>query len=318
MPKPPRFSAALLFLSGTLALVSTACSNSPFNGPAVSAEQVSVSSASSTPVSEAMASPAALPASNNSTPAVAASSANQPASSPEPDPYRLALERANSAFNIGQSAQSQDDWRLVASRWQQAIQLMQSVPTSNPNQSLSRSKVTEYQRNLAYAQQQANRSTALPNPDGVLILPQSVPQPVAPPRSNRVVPPQPASNSRRVYRAQILRRAGGTPIIAVTFNGSQTHEMIVDTGASGTLITQQMAIALRVVPVGAARVATASARDVQFPLGYVSSVQVDGAIAQNLLVAVAGPELDVGLLGHDFFGNYDVTIGRDVVEFRER
>jgi hypothetical protein len=32
-------------------------------------------------------------------------------------------------------------------------------------------------------------------------------------------------------------------------------------------------------------------------------------------VAIAGEELETGLLGHDFFGNYDVTIRRDVIEF---
>ncbi len=94
--------------------------------------------------------------------------------------------------------------------------------------------------------------------------------------------------------------------------------MIVDTGASGTLITEGMAQALGVTPVAATRVDTASERGVLVPLGYVTSMEVNGAVAQNVLVAIAGPQLGTGLLGHDFFGNYDVTIRETEVEFRER
>jgi predicted aspartyl protease len=94
--------------------------------------------------------------------------------------------------------------------------------------------------------------------------------------------------------------------------------MIVDTGASGTVITRQMATSLNVVPVAEAAVDTASERAVVFPLGYVNTIQVGGVIANHVLVGVAGPELGVGLLGHDFFGSYDITIREDQVEFRER
>lgn len=107
-------------------------------------------------------------------------------------------------------------------------------------------------------------------------------------------------------------------MVRVTFNGSQPFDMILDTGASGTLITRRMAAALGVVPVSQAIVDTASEQNVAFPLGYVQSIEVGGATAQNVLVAIAGPELDVGLLGHDFFGNYDLVIKADRVEFRER
>jgi predicted aspartyl protease len=119
-----------------------------------------------------------------------------------------------------------------------------------------------------------------------------------------------------VFTANIKRRVGGTPVIEVTFNGNQTFDMIVDTGASGTVITQKMAQAMRVVTVGKAKANTASAKLVEFPIGYVDSMEVDGAKVNRVPVAIAGLELETGLLGHDFFGNYDVTIKRDVVEFR--
>ncbi len=56
-------------------------------------------------------------------------------------------------------------------------------------------------------------------------------------------------------------------------------EMIVDTGASGTMITRSMAAALGVVPVKTIEVDTASSVGVKFPVGYVQSIAVDGAVA---------------------------------------
>jgi predicted aspartyl protease len=107
-------------------------------------------------------------------------------------------------------------------------------------------------------------------------------------------------------------------VIAVTFNGNQTYEMILDTGASGTLITSAMASSLGIRSVGQTSVDTASAQGVSFSLGYVDSMDVGGAVAHNVLVAMGGPELSLGLLGHDFFGNYDIVIRETEVEFRER
>jgi aspartyl protease family protein len=56
---------------------------------------------------------------------------------------------------------------------------------------------------------------------------------------------------------------------------------------------------------------------VEFDVGLVQSINVAGAVTDNVAVAIA-PALDIGLLGQDFFGQYDVTIKEDVVEFRER
>jgi predicted aspartyl protease len=237
---------------------------------------------------------------------------------------------------MSQSAQSKDDWRLVASRWQQAIELMRSVPRSNQNYGQAQRKLTQYQRNLTVAQRQSNRSTAPRNPDGVVTLPPEFLPPRAVPRPVNPAPVRPsarpiaavpqknpalansADRSQGTFFAPIIRRAGNTPVIRVTFNGSKQFDMILDTGASGTLITHRMASALGVVPVAETFVDTASQRNVSFPLGYVRSINVGGAVAQNVLVAIAGSDLTLGLLGHDFFGNYDITIRENEVEFRER
>ncbi|ERT04887.1 aspartyl protease family protein [Lyngbya aestuarii BL J] len=126
-----------------------------------------------------------------------------------------------------------------------------------------------------------------------------------------------ASGTPGVYSAQIIRRQGGIPVIQVVFNENQTFEMLVDTGASGTAITPVMAELLGVIPTAKATADTPSQKNAEFDIGLVESVSVGGATMPNLPVAIA-PALDLGLLGQDFFGRYDVTIKKDVIEFRER
>lgn len=138
--------------------------------------------------------------------------------------------------------------------------------------------------------------------------------PGAKPPANQ--PAKPRGNPQ-VFQAKIKRRAGGTPVIDVVFNGNKTFEMIVDTGASGTLISQRMATALGVRPVRTIRAGIADGSVVEFPIGVVRSIRVGGAVIQNVEVAIA-KQMPIGLLGHDFFGNYDVKIKKDVVEFYVR
>jgi predicted aspartyl protease len=337
IPMPVRASAnftraSFIPLAGCLALIA-ACQRG--NGGSATLpttiasplDQVTSSPVVGTPISDSTAAPFA-----------------NPASQPAPDLYVQAIDRAKRAFALSQSAQSKDDWQLVTERWQQATRLMAAIPQSDPHWIQAQKKLGEYRRDLAFAQQQANRSTVMANPDGIIVFaPQtgygrsnhaqseqtsevpaasrSSPSPAAPavPRPTQAGTQAPTlSNSKRTFSVPIVRRAGNTPVVNVRFNDSQTFEMIVDTGASGTLITHSMADALGVVSVAETSVDTASARDVKVPLGYVGSMNVGGATAQHVLVAIAGSELSLGLLGHDFFGNYDVTIRESRVEFQER
>lgn len=115
----------------------------------------------------------------------------------------------------------------------------------------------------------------------------------------------------RVFQTKIKRRQAGTPVIDVTFNGKQKFEMLLDTGATQTTITPAMANALKVVPVSTATAHIASGQVVQFPIGRVDSIGVDGAVIGNSIVLIGA----FPLLGQNFFGKYDITIKRDVVEF---
>ncbi|MEB3217179.1 MAG: retroviral-like aspartic protease family protein [Nostocales cyanobacterium 94392] len=146
----------------------------------------------------------------------------------------------------------------------------------------------------------------------------AIPIPVETKEVYAAVPIQEDTRQAMVFTSPIKRRIGGTPIIDVTFNGQQQFEMIVDTGASGTVITQQMASLLGVSTIGKAKANTASAQSVEFPIGYVDSIEAGGVKIKKVPVAIAGSELENGLLGHDFFGNYDITIKSNVVEFRPR
>jgi gag-polyprotein putative aspartyl protease len=119
-----------------------------------------------------------------------------------------------------------------------------------------------------------------------------------------------------VFKAKIKRREANIPVIEVTFNGKQKFDMMVDSGASGTVITPAMAKALGVVPQGSVQAKTPNG-EATFPLGRLTSIEAGGLAVKNIVVAIS-PSLDIGLLGQDFFGNKDVTIKQDVIEFRSR
>lgn len=232
----------------------------------------------------------------------------------EPDRFESALDKAYGALTITQSAQGVEDWQLIAAQWSEAIALMKTVPAHSPYKLSAQKKIIQYQQNLKYAQQQVIRPIP-PRPAPVRAM--------IPPASMVRTPVQPtpilAPTSSGVFQAAIKTRHGGTPVVEVTFNGSTQFEMIVDTGASGTVITQQMAAVLGVAPIGKATANTASDRNVEFSIGNVNSIEVGGAVINNVPVAIAPTaNLDLGLLGQDFFSNYDVTIKRDIVEFRPR
>lgn len=310
---PSHDRAAILLLTGTLTVLNVACSR--------------VSS-----LQDAEASPQPLAA--RSTPIAAASPPNtleskttptRPSSLTAQDAYERGLDAAYSAALLSESAVSADDWQLVISRWQEAIALLQKVPARSAFSSRAKPKIAEYQRNLGIARQQA-RLPSPSAPTGIVIAtaPQSPREPISPSPAQTGKIPSPATPSRTntatqgVFQIPIKRRAGKTPVIEVTFNNSQVFEMIIDTGASGTVITEEMAQSLGVEPEGEITADTAGGKGIKFSTTTVGSIAVGGAVAKNVPVAIGGPDLELGLLGQDFFGNYDVWIKQNVVEFHRR
>jgi aspartyl protease family protein len=127
---------------------------------------------------------------------------------------------------------------------------------------------------------------------------------------------QPQISASGTFRVPIKRRDAGIPVIDVTFNGKQRFEMLLDTGASATTISPEMAKALGVNIDREIPVATAGGV-IQAGIGRVASIQAGGMVIKDLDVVVS-PHLPIGLLGQDFFGDRDVTIRDSVVELHIR
>lgn len=313
--------AALIFLSSALTVLGVACSeNKQISGVLRNQQSVVSDNVAVSPTVEPTKPPTIPKSIDLSPPAL------------EPSSFELGLDKAVGAVSISQSAQSPEDWNLVANHFRDAIAFMERVERRSSDFAIAQNKISEYKRQVRYALQKANPNRDLltqAKPQKVVVVvpqPSPTPQitiPVPPPGTGELPTTRPIFSASEkftpetdVFVAPIKRRVGGTPIVEVMFNGQQRFDMIIDTGASGTVITQEMANALGVVVVGKAKANTASSKAVEFSIGYVDSMEVSGVVVNKVPVAIAGVELETGLLGHDFFGNYDVTIKRNVVEFR--
>lgn len=141
-------------------------------------------------------------------------------------------------------------------------------------------------------------------------------------RSNRRFSPSVQSTNKYPQQAgiqivPIKSRRSGIPVIDVKFNDKYIFEMMLDTGASSVVITQQMANKLQVNHTDYVWVSTPSSNYFKMPAGHVYSIGV-GKLKQTSPRVITSPSLDMGLLGQSFFGNYDITIKSDTVEFRAR
>jgi predicted aspartyl protease len=237
-----------------------------------------------------------------------------------PKAYNEALELGSGAATLAQTAQSIDDWTLVQGRWQRAVDKLKSVAKNDVNYAKAQTKLGEYQRNLSYSQQ---RIAFLRNPPPVAPIAQATPAPSAANRAATATPSQARRTSEPVVtpqgtlRVPIVRRMSGTPVIEVTFNQSQTYQMIFDTGASHTLITRRMANELGVPIVGQTQANTASHSNVNLDVGEMNQIAVGPITQSNTFVGI-GDSIEVGLLGNDFYRNYDVTVTSDAVIFTSR
>ena len=122
------------------------------------------------------------------------------------------------------------------------------------------------------------------------------------------------SGSPRIIRVPIEGRTGGIPVIAVTLNGQKTFPMMVDTGASLTIITPQMARAIGFRQEGSEKIRVANGDIVDMPRGRISSIRVGDAEIRNFTVLVGSAPL----LGQNFFSEYNVTVAQNFVVFRQR
>jgi predicted aspartyl protease len=217
--------------------------------------------------------------------------------------YQKALDRADSARSIGKSATNTDDWQLAATRWQQAIALLQQVPKQDINYRYIKQHLGEFQQGLSIAQQRARGRKVQGKLKPAISADQQIDT------TDYIAP---AGGSSRSFQVPIKFRRDRIPVINVTFNGGQQFEMMVDTGASGTMITPAMATALGIKAAGEASIMTPAGRS-STNYGFVGQISAGGKSIYNTPVTI-GP---VGLLGHDFFGDCEVSFRRDVIEFAD-
>jgi len=175
--------------------------------------------------------------------------------------------------------------------WSQAIQLIDQLIQAAPGQA---SQLRQYRTQLQQLQRTNFKGTAATT---------SNPTPIS-----------------KVGLVPIKRRSAGVAIVDVKFNSRRTFEMMVDSGASKTVITRPMAKALGINTthvVGTLRASTANGY-AEFPIVYVNAMEVGGLRSYQVPVAVAGPDMTMGLLGQDFLQKYDFTFRGNQIEFHKR
>jgi hypothetical protein len=71
------------------------------------------------------------------------------------DSFAQAVRVAEQAATEAKSAQSREDWLIVATKWQQASDLMAAVPSKHPRYTTAQNRMTLYRQNSDKAQQEA-------------------------------------------------------------------------------------------------------------------------------------------------------------------
>ncbi len=150
--------------------------------PPLPSEKLTLKATAPSPIGKTKPSPSTKPTSTAGKPA--ALSANEVK-------VRLqqAEDKAISAASLRQSAQTQEDWKLVINQLQQAIALLKQIPLASPQKAVVQKRLAEYQGNLAQVRQlatappTATQPAYQPKPGGgpLMILPDASPAPTSSP-----------------------------------------------------------------------------------------------------------------------------------------
>ncbi len=73
------------------------------------------------------------------------------------DSFAQAVRLAEQAATEGKTAQSREDWLVVAAKWQQASDLMATVPSKHPRYTTAANRTALYHQNSVKAQQEAQK-----------------------------------------------------------------------------------------------------------------------------------------------------------------
>jgi predicted aspartyl protease len=240
--------------------------------------------------------------------------ASSPAISPSPvivrqnegEIYQQALTKADAANAIGQSASSKDDWFLVVSNLQESVQMLKSISPNSSEYALAAKVLPKYEQQLATARQKVINFVGKLPPQAI----NSFPLESSPVATVPTVDPN-------TFAIPIEKKLGGVPVIQVTFNNNNRVLMLLDTGASRTLITRSIAEQLKLASSGNSQAKTANGT-ATFKTATIDRIKFGNGEAKAVEVAVGQNDLPYGLLGHDVYNGYDITIKENSIEFRKR
>jgi predicted aspartyl protease len=215
--------------------------------------------------------------------------------------YEEAVTKADAAKAIGQSAASKDDWFLVANNLQGSVELLKSIAPTSPQYNLAAKVLPTYESQLTIARQRAASFIPKPAQNVVTTAPNQV---ASLPNSD-------------TFTIPIQQKLGGVPVISVTFNDNVPVPMLLDTGASYTLLTLAVANQLQLQPTGRSEAKTANGT-ASFQIASIDKIKFGNGEIKNVRVAIGQKDLPYGLLGHDVYDGYDITIKESSIEFRKR
>jgi clan AA aspartic protease (TIGR02281 family) len=230
------------------------------------------------------------------TPTIPASPA--PVQQNQGEVYQQALSRADAANAIGQSAISKDDWSLVAHNLAESVQMLKSIEPNSAQHILAEKVLPKYEQQLDSAKRKAINFVSKSAPTAIT-------------STQAAVLPQ-----RDMFTLPIREKLGGVPVVEVTMNG-QKVSMLLDTGASHTLITQSVARRLKLEVNGTSQSETANGT-ATFDVSTIDRIQFGAAEVNDIRVAIGQDDLPYGLLGHDVYDGYDITFKENSIEFRKR
>jgi clan AA aspartic protease (TIGR02281 family) len=218
--------------------------------------------------------------------------------SPEADRYQNALNAAAAARAVSETALDKDDWALVATQWQTSIKLLKAVPKDSTSYALAQKILPQYQQNLTQAQQKSTNFRQKATGGGE-------DTPIA------------SVDQSQSFSMPIIKKLNNIPVIEVTINGRDRVQMLFDTGASKTLITKGTATRLQLASQGQTKAMTASG-DAKFDTVKLDSVEFGQGKVSDLMVAVGSSDQNYGLLGHDVYKGYEITLTEETIEFKKR
>jgi clan AA aspartic protease (TIGR02281 family) len=265
-------------------------------------------SASPTPVASSSPSPVTTPV---DTAALNASIAN--------DRYQEALNMAAAARVVSETALAKEDWSLVADRWQESISKLRAVPKNSINYPLAMKILPQFQQNLSNARQKAANFKAPKTDQPSSDLKKSDPTKKITKADKVTDSPVVITNTAQIttFSLPIISKNNNVPIVEVVINGSDRIPMMLDTGASKTLLTKGVAERLKLVSSGKTKAKTANG-NAEFDTVKLDSVEFGQGKVTDLSVAVGDNNLNYGLLGHDVYKGYDITLTEDSVQFKKR